>query len=143
MVNNYLPYPQMYPQVQYVPPVQQPQIQPHPTIVCDFVQNKQCAAATQNPVGTIGYYVDIANPYIYKKEYGADGKPLPMETFRLVKEEEQESVQADDLKQYVRADEIGDIVSQKVEDIVKDEVERRLSEYSFKPTKRNGKVTEE
>ena len=130
---NYAPYP--YPQYQYIQPTIQQPVQ-QPSLICEWVQNKQAAASAQTPLGATGIYMDISEPLVYKKEMGMDGKPLPMETYRLVRENEVAPVQAEDLKRYVREDEISEIITNRIEDIVKEELDRRLSELSFKPTRK-------
>ena len=44
-------------------------------------------------------------------------------------------VQKDDLKAYVKTEEVENMI----EDLVRDEVERRMSEISFKPTRKTTK----
>ena len=137
-------YPQMYPQT-YAPQYQAQQtVQPQQQGIT-WIQGKAAAMAYQVPAGQSAILLDSDAPYAYKKETGIDGRPLPMETYKLVREDEVKSVptvQKDDLKQFVRLDEIGDIVAEKVESMVRDEVEKRLSEFSFKPT-RKPRSTEE
>ena len=131
----------MYP---YYPPYQMPYIQQQqqqaqPTIICEWVQSESAASAMpMPPIGVTGIYMDVAQPLLYKREMGTDGKPLPMETYRLVKENKKDApapVQKDDLKAYVKTEEMESIV----EDMVCDEVERRMSEISFKPTRKTTK----
>lgn len=128
--NSYQPF-----MPQFVPQQQSPQ----GIIWC---QGKNAAQSYVVGAGQSAILMDSDAPYVYKKETAIDGRPLPMETYKLVKESEiQESapVHEDDLKNYVRMEQIEDIVTDKVEDIVRDEVERRLSEFSFKPTRRSTK----
>ena len=135
-------YPQVYPQT-YAPQYQAQQ-QPQQQGIL-WVQGKNAAQSYTLQPGQSAILMDSDAPYVYKKETGIDGRPLPMETYKLVREDEVKSVptvQKDDLKQFVRLDEIGDIVAEKVESMVRDEVEKRLSEFSFKPT-RKPRTTEE
>lgn len=135
--NNYQPF-----MPQFVQPPTQPQ-QPQGII---WVQGKNAAQSFALNPGQSAILMDSDAPYVYKKETAPDGRPLPMETYKLVKEDEiQEStVHKDELNNYVRKEQIEEIVTEKIEDIVKDEVERRLSEFSFKPTRtRTKSVTEE
>lgn len=137
--NNGFPvtYPQMYyPQVQYPqvsqysPTAQQPQTQ---GVI--WVQGKASAQSYVIPAGQSAILLDSDGPFAYKKETAPDGRPLPMETYRLVREEETPApVQAPDLTGYVKETD--------VEEIVREEVERRISELSFKPTRKKN-VTEE
>lgn len=114
-----------------------PQYQPQQNnMVCEWVQGEASAAAMPNPpVGGTGIYMDVSKPYVYKKETGLDGKPLPIEKFRLVKEDEQEKPKVD-LKEYIKREEIEDIITDKLNEVVRDEVDRRLSEFTFKPNNR-------
>lgn len=130
-------YPQNYPLFNpyHQQPIHNQSNTPQANIVCEWVQNKSVAAASPTPpVGVTGVYMDIAQPYVYKKEMGTDGKPLPMETYRLVKEDD--SPKEEKVKNYVTTDQIEEIISEKLEDVVKEEVDRRLSEFSFKPTRK-------
>jgi len=119
-------YPMIYPQYQPYP-VQQSQ-------GINWVQGRTAAQSFTVPAGQSAILMDSDAPYVYKKETAMDGRPLPMEVYKLVKEEE--TKKQDDAKNYVRVDQIDDLILDKIEDIVKDEVERRLSELSFKPTRK-------
>ena len=94
------------------------------------------AGAQSYPVGAgqSAILMDSEAPYVYKKETAMDGRPLPIEKYRLVKEED--SPKEEKTKNYVTTDQIEEIITDKIEDIVKEEVEKRLSEFSFKPTRK-------
>ena len=100
-----------------------------------WVQGRNSALSYPLGAGQSAILMDSDAPYVYKKEIGIDGKPLPLTVFRLVQEDEKQE-KNDPMKDYVKADQIDEIISEKVEDIVRDEVERRLSEFSFKPTRK-------
>jgi hypothetical protein len=111
-----------------------------------WVQGKVAAQGYPVPAGQSAILMDSDAPYVYKKETALDGRPMPMVTYKLVKEEEVQNptpVNEDELKKYIRTDQIDQIVTDKVEEIVRDEVERRLSEFSFKPTRKRSTSTED
>ena len=150
---NYPQYPQNYPQQQYIPQTpympqnsqqnqqvnnlpQQPQ-----TMVSspkfDIVQGELAANMYQTENGQEVILIDMDNPYVYKKKRGLDGKLEPMEKFKLVKEEEHVEPTIN-LKDFVRQEEIESIV----EKLVKNEVDKKLSEMTLKPSTRKTKSEE-
>jgi hypothetical protein len=135
----YNPYfPQSYqPYPQYQPYMQQAQTQG-----ITWIQGKNAALSYPLGAGQSAILMDSDAPYVYKKETAPDGRPLPMEVYRLVKEDDKQE-KGDPMKDYIKADQIDEIITEKVEDIVRDEVERRLSEFSFKPTRKSSKNTED
>jgi len=124
----YNPYFPMNYQQPYLPQYQQPQNSL-------WVQGKAGALAVNCPAGQSMVLLDSEAPFAYKKETDVTGKPLPLETYRLVKEDEQEKPKAD-LKEYIKREEIEDIITDKLNEVVRDEVDRRLSEFTFKPNNR-------
>lgn len=126
----YNPYFPMNYQQPYIPQYQQPAQQG-----ITWVQGLAGAMSVNVPAGQSVVLLDSEAPYAYKKETGLDGKPLPIEKFRLVKEDEQEKPKAD-LKEYIKREEIEDIITDKLNEVVRDEVDRRLSEFTFKPNNR-------
>lgn len=114
----------------YNPYFQTPYYQQPPIQGIIWIQGRQAALAYPVGAGQSVILMDSDAPYVYKKETDQNGRPMPMETFKLVKEDaaQVEPLHESDLKGYVKADEI--------EDIVREEVERRLSELSFKPTRK-------
>lgn len=124
----YNPYFPMNYQQPYIPQYQQPQNSL-------WVQGKAGALAVNCPAGQSMVLLDSEAPFAYKKETDVTGKPLPLETYRLVKEDEQEKPKAD-LKEYIKREEIEDIITDKLNEVVRDEVDRRLSEFTFKPNNR-------
>ena len=150
---TYPQYPQNYPQQQYIPQTaympqnqqqnqqvnnlpQQPQ-----TMVSspkfDIVQGELAANMYQTENGQEVILIDMDNPYVYKKKRGLDGKLEPMEKFKLVKEEEHVEPTIN-LKEFVRQEEIESIV----EKLVKNEVDKKLSEMTLKPSTRKTKSEE-
>ena len=104
-----------------------PQQQIIPPKVIDCVQGE--LAATIYPVAygqeVILFDMDDSER-IYKKSRDINGKVSPLEKYRIVQDEDKKSSEVN-LKDYVRVDDILDIVS----DAVQTEVEKRLSEISF------------
>lgn len=124
----------------YVPQYQ-PQYQTQQGIT--WVQGMAGAMAVNVPAGQSVVLLDSEAPYAYKKETGLDGKPLPIEKFRLVKENEQEKPKENELKDYIKREEVEDIITDRLNEVVRDEVDRRLSEFTFKPNNRRSKNSED
>lgn len=123
-----------YPQFQQY----QPQVQPSVQRRVEFVQGKAAAEIMQVNAGEEIILIDMDNPCVYRKARGFDNKLEPMQTFDLIPHVEQkEETPKIDLNGFVRVDE--------VEEMVKEEVERRMSEITLKPAtpKRNKKVEED
>lgn len=97
----------------------------------DVVQGELAANMYQTENGQEVILMDMDNPYVYKKRRGLDGKLDPIEKYKLVKEEE---TPVDNLKDYVRQEELQAII----ENIVKNEVEKKLSDITLKPTRKKG-----
>lgn len=97
----------------------------------DVVQGELAANMYQTENGQEVILMDMDNPYVYKKRRGLDGKLEPIEKYKLVKEEE---TPVDNLKDYVRQEELQAII----ENVVKNEVEKKLSEITLKPTRKKG-----
>lgn len=97
----------------------------------DVVQGELAANMYQTENGQEVILMDMDNPYVYKKRRGLDGKLDPIEKYKLVKEEE---TPVDNLKDYVRQEELQAII----ENVVKNEIEKKLSEITLKPTRKKG-----
>lgn len=143
------PYaPQMMGQQQFVPqpfyrnnPVQaqQPQTPPYFPKICDFVQGDIGATIFAiNFCNQEATLIDADDPnIIYRKSRDASGKMSPVTKYHLVPfEDKKEEV---DLSGFVKSDEILDLISDTVKETVKMELDKRLSEISFKPTPKEGK----
>lgn len=116
------PYPPQQMQQQIVPG-------PIPRIV-DYVQGE--LAATIYPVlnGQEAMLIDIDIPNrVYKKSRSADGKLSPLQKFDLVLFEDKPAEQVD-MKQYVKMEDVLDIISEAVQN----EVEKKFSQISFNKT---------
>ncbi len=72
---------------------------------------------------------DLDGPFAYRRSRDKNGKLSPLEKYRLVLEEDKPVTQVD-MKDYPKIDEILDIIT----DAVQKEVEKKLSEISFKPS---------
>ena len=140
-------YPQNYPQYQpnYYMNAYQPQIQPQMQQPANLPQNnvnapispkfgvvqgKLAADMFQTDNGQEVILIDMDNPYVYHKKRGLDGKLEPMKVFRLV--EETDAEQKVDMKEYVKQEEIESLV----ERIVREEVDKKLSEVTLKPKRK-------
>lgn len=120
------------PYMQQVPQMQYPK-------VADYVQGE--LAATIYPVGYNQEVnlIDIDNPArLYRKSRDANGKLSPLQKFKLVPDDESKN-DTPDMTGYVKSDEILDLITETVENAVQKEVEKRLSEISFKPASKEGK----
>ena len=138
------PYPQYYPQYApqspYLPQNQQviqnpnnvPSARPQSNLATKFdvVQGELAANMYQTENGQEVILVDMDNPFVYRKKRGLDGKLEPMEKYKLVKEEQEK--QDFDVKDFVKQEEIAAIV----ENMVKKEIDKKLSEITLKPSTR-------
>ena len=123
---NY-PYQQMslFPQQTY----QQPQMQPTQTTVIWAASEEFARQYPVAPGGTV-YFMNESEPYFYAKSADIMGKP----TFRKSRllDETEPNDKTTDLTNYVKREEIENIIT----DAVQKEVEKRISEISFKPTRK-------
>lgn len=131
---------QNYPQYQ---PYQMPQNQPMPS---QSVQQPQTNAiiwvtsedAVKNyPIapGGSGFFMNENEPYLYMKSADSFGKSTIIKK-KLVDETPETKT---DFADFIKREEIEDIISKRV----REEVEKRMSEISFKPTKQKKVVVEE
>ena len=97
----------------------------------DVVQGELAASMYQAENGQEVILIDRDNPFVYKRKRTADGKLEPLEKYKLVKVEDQEPSGVD-MKEFVRQEEIGAIV----ESVVKNEIEKKFSEMTLKPSTR-------
>lgn len=104
-----------------------PQQQLVPPRIIDCVQGELAATIYPVAYGQEVILFDMDDPErIYKKSRDVNGKVSPLEKCRIVHDEDKKPSEVN-LKDYVRVDDILDIVS----DAVQNEVEKRLSEISF------------
>lgn len=152
--NSYQPYYPQYPQYQqqynqqqysqqsvYSPQIQQqqqqmvnsPQIQNQAVISpkFDVVQGELAANMYEILNGQEVILIDRDNPFVYKRRRTPDGKLEPLEKYKLAKVEEQEKPEID-FNGFVRKEDIELIV----ENAVRNEMEKKLSEITLKPSTR-------
>ena len=115
--------------------VQQQQAPYVPPVVVDYVQGELAATIYPVAYGQKVILLDMDDPdRIFRKSRDASGKVTPLEKCRIIPEEDKVTSEIN-LKEYVKTDDILDIVA----DAVSAEVEKRLSEISFKPTASDNK----
>lgn len=96
--------------------------------ILSYVANRTAADLFNVNFGQSAILVDMDAPFIYKKSRGTDGKLLPLETYNLVKQEEQVMTPTVNLEGYVKYEDIDRIVAK--------EVEKRITEAFTKPTRK-------
>lgn len=140
---NQYPYNYLYPQMPQMPQMQIPSYQQQQTssnvaqtpIVWvtseDTVRNYPVA-----PGGSV-LFMNENEPYMYMKSADQLGKSTIIKK-RLVDETDEKDSKVD-LKDYIKKEEIENIIF----DAVRNEVDKRMSEISFKPTKKKPVVVDE
>lgn len=142
MVNNYPSYYQNYPnyQQQYQQPIQpiQPiqQQQPQNQILA-WVQSEEDAVNFPLNIGQSIFLMNQKEPYLYMKSVDQLGKSTFIKK-RLVDESDNQDNRID-LKDYIRREELEDLIT----DRIQQEVEKKVSEISFKPTRKKTVVVDE
>lgn len=130
-------------QQQRNPYAMQPQTIPqqitYPGNVCEFVQGEIGATILQLYPNQKAYLFDMDNEEIvYKKSRDANGKMSPISKYRLVPIEDKPKEEID-MSNYVKSEEILDLISDAVESAVSKELDKRLSQISFKPASKEDK----
>ena len=126
--NYYTNYPQQYPQpVQLPQPMPQPIQQPQNQILA-WVKDEKEAVDYPLSAGQSIFLMNQTEDYLYAKAVDQLGKTTFIKKRLVDESEHKESV---DLKDYVLREEIEDLIT----DRIQREVEKRMSEISFKPTK--------
>ena len=127
---NYPTYPQYFPNYQTYPQYQQP-IQPIQQTtqnqILAWVQTEDEAVNYPLNAGQSIFLMSQKEPYLYMKSVDQLGKSTFMKK-RLVDESDNKQ----ELLDYVRKEEVENMIL----DIVQKEVERRVSQISFKPTRK-------
>ena len=143
---NYPQYPYYYPNYptypmnqQYVQPQVQPAPQPSTTQtfsqpVLQWIKDKQEALDFPLSAGQSVFLMTQNEDYLFGKSCDQLGKTT-MVTKRLVDETDGQDAKVD-LREYIRREEIEDLISDKIQR----EIERKMSEISFKPTKARKQV---
>lgn len=126
--NYYSNYPQ---QQQYPQPIQppMPQAQPQNQILA-WVKDEKEAIDYPLPSGQSIFLMNQTDDYLYAKSVDQLGKVTFLKK-RLVDESEQKENANMNAKDYVLREEIEDLITDKIQK----EVEKKMSEISFKPTK--------
>ncbi len=89
--------------------------------------------------------IDMDNPYVYRKARGFDNKLEPLQMFDLIPHVEKQEIAASqvNLDGYVKSDDVESMVKEKVEALVRDEVEKRMSEITFRPQRKQQRKDDE
>ena len=137
---NY-PYYQSYPnyQQQYqqpIQPIQQPVQQPQNQILA-WVQSEEEGVNFPLNAGQSIFLMNQKEPYLYMKSVDQLGKSTFIKK-RLVDESDNQENRID-LKDYIKREELEDLITDKIQQ----EVEKKVSEISFKPTRKKTVVVDE
>lgn len=137
---SYNNYPQYQPYQQPIQqPMQQPQIQQQvqqtiPQQILVWVQSEDEATKYPLQAGQSLFLMNQNDSYLYMKSVDQLGKPTFIKK-RLV--DETDNTDKVDMSEYIRREEVDNLISDKIQK----EVEKRMSQISFKPTRK--KVVEE
>ncbi len=123
-----------YPQYQQPVQVGQQPVQGMPSQILEWVQSEDEAIKFPLNAGQSIFLMNQNDDYLYMKSVDQLGKTKFIKK-RLVDESDNQENKID-LSSYIRKDEISNLIT----DIVQKEVERRVSEISFKPTKTKRRV---
>ena len=132
---NYPNYQQQYQQPLQIPqPIQQPSITNQ---ILAWVQSEE--EATNYPLNASQsiFLMNQNSPYLYAKSVDQLGKVTFIKK-RLVDESDSQENKID-LKDYIRREELEDLITDKIQR----EVEKRVSQISFKPTRKKSADDEE
>lgn len=132
---NYPNYQQQYQQPLQIPqPIQQPSITNQ---ILAWVQSEE--EATHYPLNANQsiFLMNQNSPYLYAKSVDQLGKVTFIKK-RLVDESDSQENKVD-LKDYIRREELEDLITDKIQK----EVEKRVSQISFKPTRKKSADDEE
>lgn len=131
--NYYGNYYGSYPQQQYPQPIQLPQpipVQQPQNQILAWVKDEKEAVDYPLNAGQSIFLMNQTEDYLYAKAVDQLGKTTFIKK-RLVDESERKMNDNVDLTNYVLREEIEDLIT----DRIQREVEKRMSEISFKPTK--------
>ena len=128
--NYYQPYQQQYPQ--YQQPMQYQQL-PQNQILA-WVKDEKEAVDYPLTAGQSIFLMSQTEPYLYAKTVDQLGKTTFLKK-RLVDESENPERAIND-KEYVRREELEELIM----DRIQNEIEKKISEISFKPTKARKQV---
>ena len=106
-----------------------------PPILVDYVQGELAASIYPVAYNQKVILLDMDDPdRVYRKSRDGNGKVTPLEKCKIVPEENKQLFEVD-LKEYVKEDDILELIA----DAVHTEVDKRLSEISFKPAASDNK----
>lgn len=133
---TYPQYYQSYPNPQYQQPVQvaQQPTQNIPNQILGWVQSEEEAIKFPLMAGQSIFLMNQNDDYLYMKTVDQLGKPTFIKK-RLIDESDNQE-KSIDLSAYIRKEELANMIV----GIVQQEVEKRVSEISFKPTKTKRKT---
>jgi hypothetical protein len=132
---NYPNYQQQYQQPMMV---QQPVINQSPqNQILAWVQTEKEAEDFPLATGQSIFLMCQREPYLYMKSVDQLGKTTFIKK-RLVDESDNQE-QKPDLKEYIRREELEDLITDKIQK----EVEKRVSQISFKPTRKKTVVVDD
>ena len=133
--NYYGNYYSNYPQQQYPQPIQQPVAIPQPqNQILAWVKDEKEAVDYPLTAGQSIFLMIQTTPYLYAKSVNQLGKPTFIKK-RLVDESDNPSNDVN-LSDYIKREEIEDLIM----DRIQNEIEKKFSEISFKPTKSRKQV---
>lgn len=133
--------PYYYPQMQaaQMPVPNQMASQPMNPVIqrkFDIVQGKISAETYPVNAGMELYLMDMDNPFIYRKARGFDNRLEPLEVYRLERVTDEPKEEKVDTSGFITQETLDNYIENEIEKRIKDEVDRRLSEISFAPTKK-------
>lgn len=104
-------------------------------MIVDFVQGEASADVFPVNNGQRVFLFDIDNPYVYKKERDMNGTLIKSKFLLVEQKEEEPAKEKVDLTEYVKADDVAQMIA--------DAVDKKMSEYTLKPTKKKSVAEEE
>ena len=137
---NYYGNPDYYLQMQQQLQQQQAQLQQmqhqNQRTIIDFVQGEASADVFPVNNGQKVILFDIDNPFLYQKERDMNGI-LNKKKFRLVEEIAPEPIDVEpvDFTKYVKIEDVDQMIA--------DAIDKKMAEYTLKPTRKKAVVVEE
>lgn len=133
---QYQPYQLQQPMTQNVQQPIQQSIQPQQILA--WVQSEEEAVKYPLAAGQSLFLMNQNDSYLYMKSVDQLGKTTFMKK-RLVDETDNHNDNKPDLSEYIRREEIDNLIDDKIQK----EVEKRVSQISFKPTRQKKIIDEE
>lgn len=139
-MNGYQNYPNYYPNFsnyqQQIPMQQPPQPMQVPNQILAWVKNEDEAVNFPLNIGQSIFLMSQREPFLYSKSVDQLGKVTFVKK-RLVDEGGNE--ESEQLKDYIRREELENLIS----DRIREEIDKKMSEISFKPAKTKTSKEEE